>query len=175
MPTTKKRDEKHVVDNQQYDKPSQGGFTSRRNVVEYFFRSSCSRRRTTVSTISSRGGNKNVRELHERIAIIRRKPSFYAPIARSGIETFSDVRKKTSATTQGKVSDMIISSELVFRKALTLSKTRKEVSVKSVLNQPVTSVPTSLFHEDGSMRKTTKTELLHKLEDCSWCKKSKRA
>ena len=39
------------------------------------------------------------------------------------------------------------------------------MSVKSVLAQPVTSVPTSLFHEDSSMRNTTKAELLHKLEE----------
>lgn len=93
------------------------------------------------------------------------KTSFYAPIARSGLKTFSDVKKKTPITTHGKASDMTINSELVFLRALTLSITREEVSMKSVLNQPVTSVPTSLFHEDGSMRKTTKAELLHKLED----------
>ena len=93
------------------------------------------------------------------------KTSFYAPIARSGLKTFSDVNKKTPVITQGQTSDMTISSELVFRRALTLSKTREEVSMKSVLTQPVTSVPTSLFHEDGSMRKTTKAELLHKLEE----------
>ena len=60
---------------------------------------------------------------------------------------------------------MTRSSELVFRRALTLSKTREEVTVKSVLTQPITSVPTSLFHVDGSMRNTTKAELLHKLEE----------
>ena len=37
--------------------------------------------------------------------------------------------------------------------------------MKSVPNQPATSVSTSLFHEDGSMRKTTTTELLHNFED----------
>ena len=58
---------------------------------------------------------------------------------------------------------MTISSELVFRKALTLSKTREEVSIKNEPTQPITSVLTSLFHEDGSMRKTTRAELLLKL------------
>ena len=55
---------------------------------------------------------------------------------------------------------MTISSDLVFRSALSLSKTREEVRMKSVLTQPVTSVLTSLFHEDGSTKKTTKAELL---------------
>ena len=60
---------------------------------------------------------------------------------------------------------MTISLELVFRRALTLLKTREEVSIKSEPTQPVTSVQTSFFNEDGSMRKTTKAELLHKLEE----------
>ena len=74
------------------------------------------------------------------------------------------MKKKTPVITQGKTSDVTISSELIFRRALTLSNT-EEVSMKCVLTQPVTSVPTSLFHEDGSMRKTTKAELIHKLEE----------
>ena len=37
--------------------------------------------------------------------------------------------------------------------------------MKSVLTQPVTSVPISLFHEDDSVGKTTKAELLYKLEE----------
>ena len=79
------------------------------------------------------------------------------------LKTFSDVKMKTPVTTQGKASDMTISSELVFRRTLTLSKIGEKVS----MNQPVTSVPTSLFHEDVSIRKATKAESLHKLEDSS--------
>ena len=37
--------------------------------------------------------------------------------------------------------------------------------MKSVLTQPVTFVPISLFHEDDSVRKTTMAELLYKLEE----------
>ena len=43
--------------------------------------------------------------------------------------------------------------------------TKLQTKTAKLENQPVTSVPTSLFHEDGSIRKTTKAELLHKLED----------
>ena len=74
-------------------------------------------------------------------------------------------RRKTPVIIQGKASGMTISSELVFWRFLTLSKTREEVSIKSEPTQPVTSVLTSLFHKDGSMRKITKAELLHKLEE----------
>ena len=99
----------------------------------------------------------------ERNTINGRETSFWAPITRSGLNTFSDV-KKTPVITQEKSSDMTVRSELVFRRALTLSKTR-EVSIKSEPTQPVTSVLTSLFHKNGSMRKTTKAELLHKQEE----------
>ena len=46
-------------------------------------------------------------------------------ITRSGLNTFSDV-KKTSVIIQEKASDRTLSSELVFRRALTLSKTREK-------------------------------------------------
>ena len=82
-----------------------------------------------------------------------KKTRFYAPVERSGLKIF------------GKAIDMTISSELVIGRELTLLKPGEEVSMKNVLNIPVTSVPTSLFHEVGSMLKTIKTELLHKLED----------
>ena len=42
------------------------------------------------------------------------KTRFCAPVTRSGLKTFSDVKKKTPVITQGKASDMTISSELVF-------------------------------------------------------------
>ena len=55
-----------------------------------------------------------------------------------------------------------ISPELIFRRALTLSKSRDDVTVDSILGHPVGPVPTSLFHDDGTMCKTNKAELSHK-------------
>ena len=37
--------------------------------------------------------------------------------------------------------------------------------MESIMSHPITAVPTSLFHEDRSMRKTQKSELRHKLEE----------
>ncbi|MES9879249.1 MAG: hypothetical protein ABW185_00005 [Sedimenticola sp.] len=91
--------------------------------------------------------------------------SFYTPISRSGLKTFSDVSKKTPLISAGKTKDVTIGSELVFRRALTLSKTRGDATMKTVLSRPVTSIPTALFHEDGTMRKNTKADLTHKLEE----------
>lgn len=39
------------------------------------------------------------------------------------------------------------------------------MSVDMTLSYPVTSVPTVLFHEDGTLRKTNKADLANKLEE----------
>ena len=46
-----------------------------------------------------------------------------------------------------------INSELVFRRALVLANSRDDVTVEKVLSFPVGPIPTSLFHDYGTMRK----------------------
>ncbi|VDI55671.1 Hypothetical predicted protein, partial [Mytilus galloprovincialis] len=58
-----------------------------------------------------------------------------------------------------------VDPELVFRRALTLSSSRDDVSLQKIMEHPIGPVPTSIFHDDGSMRKSVKAELLHKLEE----------
>ena len=57
-----------------------------------------------------------------------------------------------------------INPELVFRRALVLANSRDDVTVEKVLSFPVGSIPTSLFHDDGTMRKSCKADLCHQLE-----------
>ena len=57
-----------------------------------------------------------------------------------------------------------IYSELVFRRALTLTKFREGVSVDRVLSYPIGPIPTSLFHDDGTMRKCNKSDIAKELE-----------
>ena len=57
-----------------------------------------------------------------------------------------------------------ISPEVIFRRALNIAGCRDAISLEPVLSHPVGPVPSALFHDDGSMRKTTKSELGHKLE-----------
>lgn len=90
--------------------------------------------------------------------------SFYAPIQRSGLKTFSDMLKPTRILHQGKSQNVCIAAELVFRRALTLSGVRESINMRSILSLPVTSVPTALFHEDGTMRKCQKSDLMKHLE-----------
>ena len=57
-----------------------------------------------------------------------------------------------------------INPELVFRRALTLTKFREDVSVERVLSYPIGPVPTSLFHDNVTMRKCNKSDLAKELE-----------
>ncbi len=93
------------------------------------------------------------------------RQSFYKPITKNKLLTFDSMLQKTKLIQGDKIVTVTISPEVVFRRALTLSGTRPGVSMTEVLKHPITSVPSSLFHEDGSMRKTNKSILAHKLEE----------
>jgi len=91
--------------------------------------------------------------------------SFYSPIKKSGLKTFADMNKKTKFKSgDGGIKAGAISPEIVFRRALTLARCRDDVSLTTVLSRPIGPVPVSIFHPDGTMRKTNKAELGHQLE-----------
>ena len=58
----------------------------------------------------------------------------------------------------------IVFAELVFRRALVLANSRDDVTVEKVLSFPIGPIPTSLFHDHGTMRKCCKADLCHQLE-----------
>ena len=89
--------------------------------------------------------------------------SFYDPLQRSRLKTFSDMAKPTVVRCAGKAIEVTINPEIVFRRALAISKAR-DFTMDGLVQHPVTAVPTALFHEDGKMRRTKKDDLLHKLE-----------
>ena len=90
---------------------------------------------------------------------------FYGPITRSKLKTFEDLTKKTKLKCRsGEVLHVHTSPELVFRRALVLATSRDDITVEKVLSFPIGPIPTSLFHEDGTMRKTNKANLCHALE-----------
>ena len=90
--------------------------------------------------------------------------SFYSPISRSGVLTFSDMTKKAKFLCKQGSKTGGISPEVIFRRALNIAGCMDDISLESVLDHPVGPVPSALFHDDRSMRKTTKSELVHKLE-----------
>ena len=59
----------------------------------------------------------------------------------------------------------VISSEVVFRRAITLANCLQDVTLETVLSRPVGPVPASMFHDDSTMRKCVKADLAHGLED----------
>ena len=54
--------------------------------------------------------------------------------------------------------------ELVFRRELVLANCREDVTVEKVLSFPIGPIPTQLFHDDGTMHKTSKADIVHQLE-----------
>ena len=59
---------------------------------------------------------------------------------------------------------MVISPEIVFRRALSLARCREDVFMETVLGLPIGSVPMAIFHAHCTMRKTNKAKLGHQLE-----------
>jgi hypothetical protein len=47
---------------------------------------------------------------------------------------------------------------------LALANVREEVTVEKVLAYPIGQIPTALFHDDGLMRKSCKSDLINLLE-----------
>ncbi|KAG1673350.1 hypothetical protein GQR58_015613 [Nymphon striatum] len=91
----------------------------------------------------------------------RSSGSFWDPLPRCPVVTFSSKKK---ALSYDKDRKLIIDTEILFRRLLSVSK-NCEVDMRSVLSFELAAVPPSLFHDDGSMRKTTKAELTKKLEE----------
>ena len=85
----------------------------------------------------------------------------YSPISRSGVLTFSDMTKKAKFLCKQGSKTGGISPEVIFHRALNIAGCRDDISLESVLGHPVGPVPSALCHDDGSMRKTTKSELGH--------------
>ena len=105
-------------------------------------------------------GNRSWSELMKILSI-----QTEAPIPRSGLKTFTDMTKKAKVKMDAGTLHVNISPESVLRRALTIASTREDVTTKTLLSLPIDPVPTSLFHDDGTMRKCSKADLIHKLKE----------
>ena len=79
------------------------------------------------------------------------------------MSTFADMKK---ALPNDKDRNLIINSEVLFRRLLGVSKSR-DVDLRKVLQYELAAVPPALFHGDGTMRKNNKADLAKKLESNS--------
>ena len=73
-------------------------------------------------------------------------------------------RKTKFKCRSGDIVNMHINPELVFRRALVLANCWNDVTVDKVLSYTIGPIPTAIFHNDGTMRKTCKADLAHLLE-----------
>ncbi len=92
--------------------------------------------------------------------LVEGSKSFWDPQSRTTVKTFADMRKPLPA---GKQKTLACSTEVLFRRLLSVSKTR-DINLKTVLEHELAAVPPALFNDDGSIRKTNKAELAKKLE-----------
>ena len=58
-----------------------------------------------------------------------------------------------------------INPEIVFRRAPVLANSRDNVTIDNILSLPVGPIPVSMFHEDGTMRKSCKPDLVQQFEN----------
>ena len=75
--------------------------------------------------------------------------------SRLKVKTFADMKKPVIGKAKEK---LIVDSEVLFRRLLVVSKQR-EVNLEDVLTHELSAISPSLFHDDGTMRKTTKSDL----------------
>jgi hypothetical protein len=91
--------------------------------------------------------------------------SFYNPIPKSKLKTFEHMTSKTNLKCKsGEIISGHINPELAFRRALVLANCRDDVTIENVLSHPIGLIPVSLFHDDGTMRKSCKSDLVKRFE-----------
>lgn len=88
---------------------------------------------------------------------------FEKPIPRCKVKNFASIAIKTSVKSNKKVVELQGTRDL-FGRLLFLSS-KNNLDLNKVFSFPLTPVPLSLAHVDGSPNKTDKAKLLHKLEN----------
>jgi hypothetical protein len=74
--------------------------------------------------------------------------------------------KKTSLKCKsGEIITRHINPEIGFRRALVLANSRDDVTIDNILSHPAGPIPVSMFHEDGTMRKSCKSDLVKQFEN----------
>ena len=95
--------------------------------------------------------------------ILDGKTSFWAPITKMNLKTFSSGDKVVKVNRKNQSIATIKSHQNLFSKLLTVSSSRN-IDLKSILTYELSAVPLSLFYTTGEMRKVAKSKLLHEIE-----------
>ena len=88
---------------------------------------------------------------------------FEKPIPRRKIKNFASASVTSKIPAKNKVQEVRGTRDLFGR--LLLISTMENINLSKVLEYPLTPVPLSLAHSDGSINTTGKAKLMHKLED----------
>jgi len=88
---------------------------------------------------------------------------FVKPIRRSKVKNFASAAIKTTVKKYLKLIELQCTRDLFGR--LLCIGTEHNLELDKVFAYPLTAVPLSLAHVDGSINKTDKAKLLHKIED----------
>lgn len=87
---------------------------------------------------------------------------FHQPLKKNKVLTFASLKKKRKMKIGGKVHEVTLQRDL-FGRLLALSLDTS-IDLEKVLCFPITPMPFSLCHIDGSLNKTDKSVLIHELE-----------
>ena len=87
--------------------------------------------------------------------------SYWDSIPKGTAVTFESMKKVMSFDTNRKIA---LDPVVLFRRLLSVAKHR-DIDMRKVLSFELSPVPPAFFHSDGTMRKATKLDLAHKLEE----------
>ena len=90
--------------------------------------------------------------------------SFWDPVMSLKIKTFHTTTKKTSVkSTNEKFTTVSADRDLFCR--LLIAVNARQINLREVLSYELLTVPFALSHQDGTLRKTTKSVVLNLLEE----------
>lgn len=109
------------------------------------------------------------KEILEKFAtegLVEKPSTSWDLIPKMPLVTFSAAKKCLSTDED---SQLLIDTEVLFRRLLAVSKNR-DVDMRNVLAYELSAVPQSMFHDDGTLRKTNKADMAKRLEEqCDDC------
>ena len=89
--------------------------------------------------------------------------NFWDPVPNLKVKSFSTMAKKTNVKAKDRVITVSADQDLFGR--LLIAANTREINLKEVLSYELSAVPFALAHQDGSIRKTTKSVLAKMLEE----------
>lgn len=94
--------------------------------------------------------------------VMERSARFQEPIKRNPVATFSSIKRKKKVQLGGRIQELRLQRDLFGRLLALLLE--KKINTEKVFCYPITPMPLSLCHMDGTINKTNKSTLMRDLE-----------